>query len=755
MNNIIYIGSTNSTDVFHVGMTGNGRSPELRWQDADYRGKLPYVPKRVAFFNVGDLRDEPIHTYILKDANVYSVKEEQGIRSDEIFRVDANNPAEYLQALVEEAIKYNKTGIRPVDKFFSPRPHQAWVNAQVLDKFDGTKTVVQPLNLAARFGKTLQGLDLFKKSGLRTMVMAGYWLAANNSFVSTIEDRFDITSDITIIKPDYQQYVDALATGNRVFIDLSLHTDVEKVDQRLIDELAKSGSFIYVDEADFGAWTEGSTDTLDQFVNAGNNLVVVATGTNIDRALIGKGEVEPVISVSYLDLVEAKRGEGILFDCEPAGPKEAEVLESIRSNPEPWVSRLSNIVEVACLNLSVNDALVDAQNDLTEERRINMAKIFAKRNAHISRAIIKQLFFDEDMNEDVFGMYEERFTGIEHPAAMMFIPGQKKDVDLIAKIGKEVAPDYNWVALHGDNYTNRTAERMVEDAIENGGGYRTVIISCSMGARSFSVPNIVAVVNAVDGGSLASAVQRGSRCFTPGLGKEVGLLVNYSFNTDRSSSFEADLISSVLRYDYEDTESAIRRVYALANFLKKDEEGYLISLTEAEFSEYVTSPENLENITSAAVDFDRLLKVDNLAELLAGVTPQTMDKEWQGVIEKARTYLKRDNNKGEVDEEKKAIRDFINKVNTVIQTTGNVFWLAPTAKTFREALVNICSDQDKNQSYFELVGVAAEVVLYGLLDYLPEHNLDLLLMTKGQRKVGFDAVDHTTGLFEDLLQGLD
>ena len=48
------------------------------------------------------------------------------------------------------------------------------------------------------------------------------------------------------------------------------------------------------------------------------------------------------------------------------------------------VSQLDNIVEVACLNLSVNEALANAQNELTEERRVNMAKIFAKRNSHIS-----------------------------------------------------------------------------------------------------------------------------------------------------------------------------------------------------------------------------------------------------------------------------------------------------------------------------------------------------------------------------------
>jgi len=55
MNNTLYIGSTNVSDVYHVGMTSNNRSPYLRWQDSDYRGKLPYVPKRVAFYSIGIL----------------------------------------------------------------------------------------------------------------------------------------------------------------------------------------------------------------------------------------------------------------------------------------------------------------------------------------------------------------------------------------------------------------------------------------------------------------------------------------------------------------------------------------------------------------------------------------------------------------------------------------------------------------------------------------------------------------------------
>ena len=54
MGNILYVGSTDNPNKFHVGMTSNNRSPLLRWQDSDYRGKLPYIPKRVEFYTVAD-----------------------------------------------------------------------------------------------------------------------------------------------------------------------------------------------------------------------------------------------------------------------------------------------------------------------------------------------------------------------------------------------------------------------------------------------------------------------------------------------------------------------------------------------------------------------------------------------------------------------------------------------------------------------------------------------------------------------------
>ena len=631
---------------------------------------------------------------------------------------------EWFYITVEDAerelIDY-KNGVVKVQKYFSPRPHQAWVNQQIIARYDRSRTVIQPLNLCARFGKTLQALSLFKDSGLQVMIVAAHWLAANNSFVSTVNERFDIAADVKVIKPDYQEFKVAIDKGQRVLIDVSLHTEVDKIDPLLISALQDYQSLIYIDEADFGAWTESSRQTANQFVNTNNNLVCVATGTNIDRALIGTcGHVEEPITVAYLDLIEAKRGQGYLF----------QLGGFCSDNPQYWQDTLSDIVEVDVLSLDAGEDLVDELNDLTDEKRPNMAKVFAKRNSHIQTKIIKSLLVDEDYGADIFGMYAEQYGSIEHPAVMMFIPGTKADIDNLVKIGKSIAPHYNWIGLHGNDHTNRTAEDAVKNAIESG-GEKTIIISCSMGARSFSVPNIIAVVNCKDGGSVGAAVQQASRCFTPGCDKTTGLVVNYSFNSERTSSFETDLISTAIQYDPSDTEGAIRRVFGLANFYKgRDDEGRMISLSQTDFLEYVTSPENLNNMGKATIDIKGLVSNNELLEILQGIqSKSSTSKEWKGVINKAVTYIKSDEvkEKGEQDEEKKAIRDLVKKINSVVECTSNTYYLAPNSSTFKDCLSEIACNPNKNAEYNRLVGVDAEVVYNEIVPFLNESIMNLII----------------------------
>ena len=285
-----------------------------------------------------------------------------------------------------------------------------------------------------------------------------------------------------------------------------------------------------------------------------------------------------------------------------------------------------------------------------------------------------------------------------------------------------------------------------------------------MGARSFSIANIIAVINCSDGGSMSAAIQKSSRCFTPGCGKKVGLVVNWSFNTERSSNFEADLISSSLKKYPSDPDYAIRRVYGLTNFLRKDEYGYVFKRSISEFSDYVTSDENLQNMASATLDWDSLLANIDLESLLKGVKAtknKDPKKDWESIIEGAKSYIPdgstRERNP---DPDNKKMKKLKEKVLTIVKTAGNVYYLAPNAKNFKDAMMTVASDADKTKDYLGLVGIHPELVLEHFYDYLPEVFMNLILTksasSEGQYKYfGFDSCDHPADLFDfDLIESL-
>ena len=660
---------------------------------------------------------------------------------------------EWFYITVEDAerelLEYRDGGIK-VEKYFQPRPHQAWVNQEVMGRFDGSETIIQPLNLCARFGKDLQKMSLFGDTGLQVMISAGYWLGANQSTINTINQRWDITADIQVIKPVYSEFVTAIQKG-RVMIDLSLHTDTDKLDSELITALGEYQKFIYVDEADFGAWKPSQREKLNLFTESGINLVCLATGTNIDRALIGSGDIQEPITVSYLDLLEGKRGEGYLF--EPGG--------FCSEDPQKWMNTLSDIVDISVLNMDVADELAGELNELSDEERPNMAKIFARRNSHIQKQIVTRLLADEDTNEDIFGLYNTMYGDIDHPAVMMFIPGKIVDINNFVKVGKRLVPGYNWVALNSDKYTNRESETMIKDIIENGGGERTVIISSSMGSRSFSVPNIVAVINCKDGGSMGTAVQQASRCFTPGCDKEMGMVVNYSFNTERTSNFETDLISSSINYSNTDTDSSIRRVWGLVNFLKRDsvDRGYLLTITEGEFVGYVTNHENLENMAAAtSTEVSNLLNLEGLKQISESIKSHpNSNKEWKGAIDKAVTFIddKEKSNKEVDEDEKQKNKDIIKlqkMISSIIKVTGNVWALAPYQTNYIDCMTTISKDKDKDIEFIDLVGVSSSVVLDSIVPYLNTKFLDMIITRN--REMGeannfqFLTSAHPAGLFD-------
>ena len=613
---------------------------------------------------------------------------------------------------------------------YTPRTLQTKVSEEVCNLWNGN-TIIQPLDLCPRFGKDFTHLDVFKRSGFRVMIIASYWLGSNESLIKTVKKRLDVSADIEVIKPNYDLYVKALREGKRVLIDVSLHVDSDKIDGQLLDALKEEDALIVVDEADFGAWTETSRSILQQYTQCGNNLVLLSTGSNIERAMIGaKGDIQTPIRYTYADLIALKK-----------------------EGDETY----KDLVEITCYNLDATPAFIDEQNNMLPEDRLNMTKLCDKRNVHVQREFKKQVLFDKERGNDVFGIYSRHWGQIDHPAVMVWCPTTKSGLNSLAKVCKD--PDYNIIVLHGDEHTNRGAEEYVKESIklaEEEGKEGTVIFSCGMGARSFSIPNIIATVDCFDGGSLAPATQRASRCLTPGCDKEMSLVVNYTFNPNRSSSFETDLISSEINKDG-DTDSAVRRIHGVINTLK-DRDTFM---TEKDFREYITSPQNLRNMASATIDYSEMYKDNELRELLNDVKKQITNKK-KGIIDDAKTYIDDKDKKKtqkEINEERKAQLDFRSKILKIVNSAGNISYLALNSKSFKEGLEIISNDSDKDIAYRDLVGLSASVVLDKFYPYFEKNRsttyMDLIVSTNTisgtYNDFSYVHCEHPTGVFDDEL----
>jgi hypothetical protein len=181
----------------------------------------------------------------------------------------------------------------------------------------------------------------------------------------------------------------------------------------------------------------------------------------------------------------------------------------------------------------------------------------------------------------------------------------------------------------------------------------------------------------------------------------------------------------------------------------------MVSLSETDFLEYVTSVDNLKNMGKATVDIKGLISNIELLQILEGIQARsTTNKEWKGTIDKAITYIKSDKEveKGGPDLEKKAIRDLIKKINAVVETTSNTYYMAPHCTTFKDCLEEIASNPDKNKEYARLVGVDAQVVSNDIYQFLNPSIMDLIVLKADNFNTldnfSFSSADHAVNLFD-------
>jgi hypothetical protein len=694
-----------STQAHYEDQLTLGRTPRLKIGDTEQSDVVIRIeeqdgtghpePLELKYACNVDFRDKKFHRHLIR-------KGYQECRLDK--------KREWFYITVEDAMKeleeYSNKDPHFFKRTFVPRSPQLEVTDKILSRWNG-ETIVQPLDLCPRFGKTLFGLHLFNELGFDNLITASYVLTANESFVEEIEKKFDITSDITVIPPSYDEYV---KVGGRRMIDVSLHAN--EVDERLISELSGSNSLIIVDEADFGSWTSKSREVLNQFIQAGNNVVLLATGTNIEKAMIGAHNALTPIKFSYLNLIERKR------------------------SGDPT---LQDIVEVSTLTLDASPSWIESMGELDDDKRPNMLKLLSRSNSHTTREVLNQLF-SQDHPNNVLNLYEGEFGGVEKPVIMMFIGGTKKDVDTIVKNGSTILPEFEWMSLHGDVTTNRKATKETQSRLDNMKGKNAlIIVSCQMGSRSYSIPNCNIVIIAKDGGSSASALQQASRCLTPSGDKKNGLIIEYGFDVDRVSSVEAELIRSLLDTESEEsTESQMRRVHKLVNMMRMDEFGYPTTLKEVDFLKFVTSPKNIQAMAVTTVNYDTLLTVENISEILEGVNQfKGATRQDRNLIGRAQSYIQtqRGSNQ-EPDMKSKVMKDLVNKITTIVKTVGNVHVLSPQSSDYMTAINNVANNSTKDDSYSHLVGIPTQAVIDYVVPHLSVDLMDMIIIQAQNGEVG-------------------
>jgi len=657
------------------------------------------------------------------------------------------------------------------DNVYYARPHSVWVNAKIMDIYAAASTsVIVAADLAPRFGKTLTALDLFRlfvtqmhlfdKSKVGTMIVSAHWLSAHSSFKDTIEKKFDIAEDIEYIvvksgcaEEAATRYKVARTAGKRVLLALSLHADEEKLEN--YDSLVQAinePTFIFQDEADYGTHTDRCRAVLKPFVNNGHkNLVVLGTGSNIGRACLGaneyKGQFHGPVTCDYIDLLNAKHGQGFLFDSAfiGSGPRERTALADIRNNKEVYMNRLKDLTELNYAHLELSDSVIRVLQAADPAITPAMAKMFENRNIAQGKVFLKCVFGDEcageinfiNMNAQIRGDWQTDF-----PVVGLFIGGNEKITPIgnVVKYGQSVNPDWKFVPLHGEVTTNEDAEKYISEQIaiaKREGCYEgLVFVSGGVGSRSFSIPNVEMIIRMIDGGINATAVQQGLRCATPHVDKTNALIVDICIDRTTLSGFTSMLIAHAVRESKRTGESLSTVYQRLVNgtiSFWTQKNGCFVTQNNEEFFNEIRGAFQDPDTLLARINWDEVFKSELKDVILKLKSSGQTDTEVKALLSQRGKVLvsqpKNQTPQQKTQEELEKIK-LLKSLTTLVRSVGNLYTLAPTARSFVSALEVVASNPYKALDYEFDTGISAtEAIKLANADFFLDGDLDMILLT--------------------------
>ena len=601
-------------------------------------------------------------------------------------------------------------------------------------------------NLCARFGKTKWALRFFgtlnKKLGTNVMMLPAYWLSVHSSFTEELNEHdefLDIVHVDTASATAEEDAMLALADGKRLLITISLHgkLDAFTAKHSWFSKLDKSKTFVFADEGDFGTHTDSNIEKMDILLGDGaEDLVeIYASGTNVQRLAKGAGRVTGVVYTTYSEL---------------------EATET-------------TVVKRKFFGTNVA-SLADTVEQLGDAVQPNWAKIWGKPMANkvMIEGIVRSMF-GLDINDagDIHNELNISYITQDDVRVIMLYVSPTTTNAAMNQIGRiaETALGKDGVVtqvLNGDNTTNKKAQKETEAIItraQQDGKNGLLIISNSMGSRSYSVPQIQAAVMAYDRGSVDATGQKTSRPLTPtkkdvklwdGRDKEYGYIVDFAFDPNRNENIEKLIIEEAVSMarsggvdgDIDSYQKAVKQFANTSNYFRVGPHGEPMEVTEAEMFGIMGSNENLLKVADITVDVDAIIDNGLMSKLMDVnvVSNPAMKKLIAGENSKTKVVIKEaegERETAEVDYDRVKLEKILNEaIKALNKSATSVAILAGTGESYRACIELLVKDAE----FVDMFGVDASVVLELLeVGALNEAILDVIVQnSKAVKKDHFD-----------------
>ena len=533
----------------------------------------------------------------------------------EWFDFDDANEGEVLELVKTLVEKYS--GFSGLSTY-RPRGYQSHVKTQIIDAIDtGGKTI--GAELAARFGKTLWTLDVFKtlteEKGYQYLILPAYVLTAHASFQKELRSFADF-DDMVFISDKDNKFEEKIAANvnKKLVIATSLHTPEDSLEKyAAIANLESDKKIAFIDEADFGAHTEASKHRIDILDVP---IKVIMTGTAIERALAGY-DVDAIVKWSYFDMLLLKDGNHPMLQTLPAIERQA-AINSCAAIVRPIFFKMA-MPNTAGIQESLPDVLQTKWSKLLED---------VDKSNMILSMIIKAMFKNDNSNIPEITSLQ---LGSVTPANVSMIFGAFKNKVQHTKFVKltraTLGDDFVVLTINGDETSNRQAEEDVKIAVAKAkrAGKKVIIVSKDMASRSFSISEIDTVFLMYDQGLLSQTVQKCSRAFTPGktyTGEEKteGVIVSLSLDSNRLEADPIDLYviaeANRINDEEESLQNSIRRICNSANIFQNDLTFGAISINPDEYAENMLKQSSVLKSIIATLSLEQINPSDYLDAIL-------------------------------------------------------------------------------------------------------------------------------------------